>query len=305
MNYVAGRGFDNVFYDSEAASVFLKHQVEVLKGRNGSLIKIYLNDGSLKTPLEQTIKNCEAAYIENPDLIPKTELIATGYITADQKKHHLALIEQEYVEGAENVTLAHYFEEGFDKEATDKVFDKFDIMNERHKMDQKVPNINNYDSFFAHEARYEKRWNAPVASFCLQKLKRDGEKFLIFDKINYYTNPPLVELSKVTREFAPRNLLVDGDKLTFDTELYGIGKAEMDFAVMISQLLNRKGDYASDFIKYIKRRYDDNVPENAMVELIGYRSAELLKDKKGIGDNREEYHREQLQKAVSLWNENF
>ena len=305
LNYKQGRDFGNVFCDAAGTSIFLKHQVAVLPGTNGSLIKVYLNDGTLKTPLKSTIENCERAYQENPDIIPRTELIATGYITADQKKHQLALIEQEFIKEATYSTLDHHLSDGWNKDAVNRVLDKFDIMKERHKTYQKFPKIKNYDKFFLHEAAYEKRWNAPVIPFCAKKLKIEGEGFLESTKICEKVVPASMrsELSKVTREFAARNVLVEGKKLTFDTELYGAGKSEMDFAVMTSQLLNRNNGHANSFIRLIDERYGHDVCEAATFELIGYRAGELLKNIKGVGNNKEDYHREQLVKAIALWEE--
>ncbi|MBR9682135.1 MAG: hypothetical protein GOV02_00490, partial [Candidatus Aenigmarchaeota archaeon] len=277
LDFAEGHCLRDLYSTSELPQTNIKHHINLLlQTESGTLYKIYVNNGTLKTTIENTQKNCEAAYKDNPELFPRTELVADGVTLKDGKRYELMILEQDFVPEAENGTLDHYLKDGWNAEAVSTVLSKYDTLNSKETVTEKIPKIRTLDGFLSHEMKWEKRWNLPIIPFAIERLRREGEDYLGKLELKKIKIPASTKLSRVTREFAPRNLLVDGDMLTFDTELYGLGRMEMDLGVMVSQLLNEDKEQAEEFINVIIDRYGHKVAENSMIEFMGYRASSLL-----------------------------
>ncbi len=298
-----GHKFSDLFYANELSQTLGKHHISLLQIMGTKLLKIYVNNGTLKTTLDNTYRNCRAAYENNTNLFPRTERVATGNVRDDDnKKYDFIVIEQDYLEEAEGGTLDNYLEDDWNLTALDIVLDKYDDLQSREQTKIKTPKIRTWEGFVDHEKDWEKRFCLPTLHFTVDKLKKEGEEYLSEIDLEKIKIPETTKISRITREFAPRNLLVEGNMLTFDTELYGLGRRELDFAVMTSQLLLDKKGHEKQFIDHIANRYSRKVAEGAMEEFIAYRSSSLFRDLKGIGTDRTEYNRKQLQQAIKLWN---
>ncbi len=260
--------------------------------------------------MEKTLKNSLNAYSENPKLFPKTRISKIEKINVNNTFYDGALIYQEYLSEAKNGTLKEYLKDNWNSEALDVCLNKLEELVKKHETNVKYKKIETEEEFLKHDEYYNKRWNLPTFEYFLNKLECKNEyidylKTLDLSDIEKKYETNRYKISKITREFSPRNILVDGEKLTFDTELYGHGSVFLEYGGMLSQLLEAKKEYAINFLEHIEKRYDFHAGKTSMVEVIGYRLNEIYKCKNNKGDGRKKYHIEQLKKLVDIYKEKY
>ncbi len=247
------------------------------------------------------------AYEENPEFFPNTDVSEIEkYFAGEGREYDSAAILQEKIHEAEYGTLKHYLTNNWDSHAIDICLNKLEKLTKKHKESVPYKRIETEEDFLKHDRKYNKRWNLPVFEYCLNNMNCENKYTRYLKSLDIEEFLDMQEnLTKITREFSPRNVLVDGEKLTFDTELYGPGIIFLEYGGMISQLLEDNLDYANKFLEHIEKKYGESVGKHSMLEVIGYRLTEIYKCKNDMGDKRKKYHIGQLEKLVDMYREKY